>query len=292
MEGDAGEVDDLVMEHKVFRNYCRTTFLGVVNKRLTDEQKSFIQSTPFAWVMLLGDKVKMSRTLLRELCSRWVERRQSFLIRCEVVPLSLVDVCLGLGLRVVGEKIDLHKAADESHTKTLFESNNINVKMIFDEIMKFDNDGCIEDFCRLYILLCLSEFLLPNRMGIVHSGLFSVLDDLGQLKKFNWGLVVYEYLVNSLCSASMCITNESSTSHIHIFGCVYLLQIWALEHLFSYKTKVHPRRIKFPRILNWMDFTLGDHEIAYALEKNLDNMNKKMWEIKKMKKRCQMKKVT
>ena len=78
--------------------------MGVVNKSLTHEHKSLIQSTQFAWLTLLGDKVKLSQTLLRELCSRWVERRQSFVIRFEVVSLSLLDVCLGLGLIGVGEK--------------------------------------------------------------------------------------------------------------------------------------------------------------------------------------------
>jgi len=154
-----------------------------------------------------------------------VERRQSFFIRSKVVQLSLLDVCLGLGLKVVGDKIELHKTADDTHIMTLFETNNVNVKMIFYEIMKFDNDGYVEDFSRLYILLKLSDYLLPNKMGIVHSGLFSALDDLGQLNRFNWGIVVYEYLVHSLCSTLMSIRNESNPSNIHIVGCVYLLQI-------------------------------------------------------------------
>ena len=68
----------------------------------------------------------------------------------------------------MGEKIDMHKIVYETHT--LFETNNVIVKMFFDEIIKFDNDSCVEDLCSLYILLGLSKFLLPNRMDIVHSG--------------------------------------------------------------------------------------------------------------------------
>jgi len=117
----------------------------------------------------------------------------------------------------------MHKIVDETHTMTLFETNNVIVKMIFDEIIKFDNDGCVEDLFSLYILLRLSKFLLPNRMGIVHSGLFSVLEDLRKLNRFNWGIVVYEYLVDSLCSTSMSIRNESSQSHIpHCWMCVLI----------------------------------------------------------------------
>ena len=34
--------------------------------------------------------------------------------------------------------------------------------MIFDELEKYRNDNNVENFCKLYILLGLSEILLPN----------------------------------------------------------------------------------------------------------------------------------
>jgi len=45
---------------------------------LTEEHKACIGKTPFAWFMYLGGKVKLSRKLLTELCTRWVERRGGF----------------------------------------------------------------------------------------------------------------------------------------------------------------------------------------------------------------------
>jgi len=47
--------------------------------------------------------------------------------------------------------------------------------VIFEELVKCVNDWIIVDFCKLYILLGLSEFLLPNTKGTVCSELFSIV---------------------------------------------------------------------------------------------------------------------
>ena len=57
--------------------------------------------------------------------------------------------------------------------------------MIYSEIVKRRNNGWLEDFCRLYILLGLPEFLLPNKLGLAHCELFSVVDDVGKLGMYN-----------------------------------------------------------------------------------------------------------
>jgi len=96
--------------------------------------------------------------------------------------------------------------------------------MAFDELVKCQSDGKVDDFCMLYILLGLSEFLFPNRMGNVYSGLFNIVDNLQMLDRFKWDTVVYVYLVKSLCRASRCIHSKQS-SIVRVAGCVYLLQV-------------------------------------------------------------------
>jgi len=71
------------------RHFCYTKYLGVVNTILTMQQKNYIQGTPFGWFTLLTRKVKISRKLLKELCTRWVEKKGGFFIRFEFVPFSL-----------------------------------------------------------------------------------------------------------------------------------------------------------------------------------------------------------
>jgi len=54
-----------------------------------------------------------------------------------------------------------------------------------------------EDYCRLYIVLGISEFLIPSRKGTIFPMLFAIVDDLSGLGKYNCGGLVYEPLVGA-----------------------------------------------------------------------------------------------
>ena len=146
-----------------FRHCCKAKCIGALNEKLTVPQKEYIASTPFWWFPMLKQSLKISRNVLSQLCIKWVERRGGFDVGGEVVDFSLLDVCLGLGLRVVGEKIDLNEEVVESETWNTFGRQRVDVKLISDFLMKFDDDvGDVELSCKLYILLGISEFLLSN----------------------------------------------------------------------------------------------------------------------------------
>jgi len=105
---------------QVFRHYCRPKFLESLNKILSAEEKCIIQSTPFGWLIVLDGKLKVIRCLLRELCCRWVERSHGFVVSSTVVPFTMLDVCLGIGLRVVGDKFDLAKIESNCKSRSFF----------------------------------------------------------------------------------------------------------------------------------------------------------------------------
>jgi len=122
----------------------------------------------------------------------------------EVVGFTYLDVCLGLGLRVVGENIDLNQERLNSDSKNLFGAAKlVHIEMVYDYILKHIKELCLEDFGKLYVLLAISKFLLPNCSGTVFSILFNIFYDLGSIGKFNWGRLVYEYLVGSICEAKL-----------------------------------------------------------------------------------------
>jgi len=57
--------------------------------------------------------------------------------------------------------------------------------MIYEELLKRVTDSIVVVFCKLYKLLGLSEFFLPNIKDTVHSGLYSVADNhFGELCKY------------------------------------------------------------------------------------------------------------
>ncbi|QCD86775.1 hypothetical protein DEO72_LG3g1301 [Vigna unguiculata] len=160
----------------LFGHFCKTKFIGAINNRLSVQQKNYIEGTPFWWFPMVTDSVKISRKLLSLLCYNWVERRGGFRIGGQVVEFNLLDVCLGLGLRVLGERIDLNETISDSDTLNIFGGETITVKLIYDYLLKYDDDvGGVEVFCKIYILLGISEFLLPNKKNESSAKHFDVV---------------------------------------------------------------------------------------------------------------------
>ena len=107
------------------------------------------------------------------------------MIGCVFVSFTLLDVCVTLGLRVCGLGVDLE--CDDSECRSLFDGGIVKVSMVYDQLVRCEADGRLGDFCKLYILLGLSEFLFTNRMGNVYPGLFQLVDNLVELSSFNLG---------------------------------------------------------------------------------------------------------
>ncbi|QCD92776.1 hypothetical protein DEO72_LG5g845 [Vigna unguiculata] len=209
-----------------FRHCCKVKFIGALNEKLTVAQNEYIASIPFWWFPMLKQSLKISRNVLSQLCIKWVERRGGFDVGGEVVDFSLLDVCLGLGLRVVGEKIDLNEEVVER----------------------------------------ISEFLLANKKGCVFPVIFKLVDDMENIGKYNWGTLVYEYLVFSLCSASLALQNEPSRFEFYVVGCAYLLELWSFDHLVVYQSKFKCKMNLFPRLLYWMNVSVGDKVMKTAFD--------------------------
>ena len=102
------------------------------------------------------------------------------LISKEVVEFTLLDVCLGMGLRVDGESIGL-----QSNCNQLFDKKSVDVKMVYHLLLEHSEELSLEDFCRLYILLGISKLLCPNHSGRVFPILFTIVEDFGSLEKYN-----------------------------------------------------------------------------------------------------------
>ncbi|XP_027915921.1 uncharacterized protein LOC114175342 [Vigna unguiculata] len=235
--GDVGEFSDST--EIMFRHSCRTTYLSLLNKNLSEDQKLCIQRTPFWWFTLLNDSVKISRNVL------------------------------GLGLRIVGDVVDLDEVVIESVCRNIFSQKKVTVGVIYNYLLNHSECVGVDDFCRLYIFIGISEFFLPNRNATVFPILFKIVDDLKSLCQYNWGRVVYEYLVGSLCNASLVLKMKRHRKHFHVVGCVYLLQLWCFDHFLFVKRKGAGGGNEFPRLLRRMNIKVGDGALKSSLEKNV-----------------------
>jgi hypothetical protein len=84
-----------------------------------------------------------------------------------------LDICFALGLRIVGEKVDLVEDP-ESCTKKMFDGIEISKESIRAKLDNLQRDEDVEDFYRLYILLGLEEFYCPNSSPNVQDRVNSI----------------------------------------------------------------------------------------------------------------------
>jgi len=88
--------------------------------------------------------------------------------------------------------------------------------MVYDYLLKHIKELSLDNFCKFYLLLAISKFLLPNGNGRVFSILFNNDDDLGSIQKYNWGGVVYEYLVGTIYATKMFLRDKPNSKHFHV----------------------------------------------------------------------------
>jgi len=115
----------------------------------------------------LNESVKISWNVLSVLCNIWVERRDGFLLNSEVVPFKLLDVCLGLRSMIVRDGMALDQGNIESVCRNNFSNKKVIVAIIYNYLLKQSECVGVDDFCKFYILIGISDFLLPNRNGTV-----------------------------------------------------------------------------------------------------------------------------
>jgi len=80
------------------------------------------------------------------------------MINSEFVAFKLLDICVGLGLRVYGERIDLEEVDVDSVCRKKFSEKKVTVTIIYNYLLNQCECLDVEDFCRLYILLGIYEF--------------------------------------------------------------------------------------------------------------------------------------
>ncbi|KAL2333753.1 hypothetical protein Fmac_014966 [Flemingia macrophylla] len=86
-----------------------------------------------------------------------------------------------------------------------------------------------------------------------------LLDDLASLDRYNWGMSVYEYLVEGICKATALYNVGKNSSQLHVPGCADVLQVWEIEHLTLPGMASEPRL--FPQLREWQNIRLSSSKI-------------------------------
>jgi hypothetical protein len=100
-------------------HHCIVSKLRDVNKSLFEECKSQLQTTPFGWLLNLHCNIEASGRMLEVMVASWNANERAFQVGDRLIPFTLYDIALILGLPVRGEPID----CNQSHSGGLWWRN-------------------------------------------------------------------------------------------------------------------------------------------------------------------------
>ena len=88
------------------RHHCIVSKLMDVNKSLSDQCKRQLLTTPFRWLLNLHCNIEASGRMLEVMLASWNADERAFQVGDRLIPFTLYDVALILGLPMRGEPID------------------------------------------------------------------------------------------------------------------------------------------------------------------------------------------
>ncbi|KAI5409375.1 hypothetical protein KIW84_054977 [Lathyrus oleraceus] len=173
------------------RHSCIPVNLSSISEKLTKTQRAHIECTTFKWAMDIFNNFSTSGGLLWELVSRWDVCSRGFRVRDRIVPFTPIDVSFALGLSIVGNSLVVEE----------------------------------DQQCETLDLLKGAEFYFPKTGNKVFTEFVKQLDDLDSLDAHSWGIVVYNFVVSSLCESSVVLKEGKNKAQRHLNGCAAILQI-------------------------------------------------------------------
>ena len=88
------------------RHHCIVNKLRDVNKSLSEPCKRQLQTTPFGWLLNLHCNIEANGRMLEVMVAAWNADERAFQVGDKLIPFTLYDVALILGLPMRGEPID------------------------------------------------------------------------------------------------------------------------------------------------------------------------------------------
>ena len=198
-----------------------------VNASLSDQCKKQLRTTSFGWLLNLHCNIEASGQMLKVMLATWNADKRVFKVGDKLIPFTLYDVALILGLPMTGESIDCSKSYEGglvetllvTHLKTAWPTRTKLVTLLTKPSIKVLNR------VRLYMTLVLTYFLFPTSNKKVSTNLLPLLDDIPKLGSYVWGKAVYEYLIYGLNRAAASKKVRNNRGKLHIQGCIALLQV-------------------------------------------------------------------
>lgn len=215
-------------------------------EKLTDDQRNAIKKMGFGHLLEMPIQT-LNKNLLVELMERWSCEKHAFILLPGEITITLMDVALILGLRVMGDSVVLKEDEPFSDLEKEYGATISNRKIMVSSIEnKLESIGEIanDDFARAFLLFTFGTFLFPNANGKVDSRYLSVLKDLDNVHQLAWGAAVLEDIIKWL-------SKKREMNVQYVGSCLIFLQIWSYEHIDIARPSLLDCYLTFPRACRW-----------------------------------------
>ncbi|XP_038718745.1 uncharacterized protein LOC120011714 [Tripterygium wilfordii] len=215
-------------------------------QKLTNDQKAAITNIGFGNLLLLSNHM-LGKNLLLELMNRWSCEQQAFILHIGKISITLMDIVLILGLRVVGRPVILRDEEPFSDLEKDFGAGLWNRKVKITSLeSQLDSFGetVNDQFIRTFLLFAIGSLLFPNTSGKVDSRYLSFLKNLDDVSQFAWGAAVLEDII-------LWLNRRKKENIQYVGGCLLFLQIWSYEHIDIARPRLVEKYLAFPRACRW-----------------------------------------
>ncbi|XP_014523105.1 uncharacterized protein LOC106779503 [Vigna radiata var. radiata] len=208
-----------------------------MNTKLQDPHIQRLNMTPFNWCLNILNPIEVNIKLLKLMVKRWVENDVSFRVCQQLVPFTVVDVFMAIGLDIGGLDITFDEClvglvGDMFNPKTMTK----------------------KDLIHMFHLIVRDEDI---EVDVIF------LDDLDSLCLYDWASGVHNNIVQNLNKCKKKIMSGQISKSLGLSGNVAVFQAWTVERL-----SLHGHRSQrlFPRIWRWLPYT--------GMEETIENIFK------------------
>ncbi|GMN40573.1 hypothetical protein TIFTF001_009805 [Ficus carica] len=192
-------------------------------------------------------------------------------VKCRV---SLMDVALIMGLRVVGAPVILNDDQPFIDLETEYGAQRWNRKITVASLKsRLQSFGgiCNDDFIRTFLLYAFGTFLFPNANAKVDSRFLYFIRNVDDIRHFAWGSAVLEDVFAWL-------DRRKDMNVQYVGSCLAFLQIWSFEHIDIARPPLLNSCEAFPRICHWDKTSSHNRQQLVAKFKDLVD-HQVTWEL-------------
>ncbi|CAL5376478.1 unnamed protein product [Camellia sinensis] len=215
-------------------NYCSN--IGTVIKLLkgikfTKAQQTELQKTPF-WPLinaLSSTQLKASwcrcyNSIVAEMTTLYNKRKRSFVLGKKEMKLRSSDVKLIFGIDCGEDNIttksyarpkDFELPFYKRRCKSIKRLDGKSLTKMFQQTKKGKSTNDRQDLTRVITLYLCLKLLMPTTGHILSWSFLNYVDNLNNIKKYNWVEAIKDTLMNSMANAN--------NNPRHVTGCVMLL---------------------------------------------------------------------